>query len=285
MTDEEFTKSILLFTQALAEEDEVLLLDDPTSNAHPDYIVHHDEAKDLKDPQTIQEAQKSKYWVRWLTAIHEEKESLVAKEVFQEIEVVPPGRRAIGSRFVFRIKRDEHGHIVRFKVRLVAQGFTQIPGQDFTFTFAPVARWDSIRFLLALAAVRDYEIRHLDIKTAFLNGDLEEEIYLRKPPIFGPGFWRLRKGLYGLRQSGRQWYIKMNTMFNSIGFTRCESDWSVHVAKKPQTDTDEFSATATSVDDIMLVTHSVAESDRVTEDIKKGFEVTDNGAVKWLLGC
>src|SRR6201999_4675944 len=99
---------------------------------------------------------------------------------------------------------------------------------------APVAHWDSIRFLLSTAAIRDYEMRHIDIKTAFLNGHLEEELYLRKPKILGEGYWRLKKGLYGLRQSGRQWYIAMNKMYSSIGFNRCESEWAVHVRREKQ---------------------------------------------------
>lgn len=270
-----------MFTQTLSESDEIVLLSDSTSSKPPEFIVHKDESKDIKDPETIEEAMASKYWPRWLAAIHEEDGSLKAKEVYDEIENLPPGRKAIGSRFVFRVKRDENGHVVRFKVRLVAQGYTQVPGQDFNHTFAPVARWDSIRFLLSVAAIQDLEVRHLDIKTAYLNGVLDEEIYLRKPKIFGGGFWRLKKGLYGLKQSGRQWYLTMNTMYEEIGFKRCESDWSVHVRRK---DTD-LAMTATSVDDILLVTNSKTESDTVTADIDKRFEVTDNGEVKWLLGC
>lgn len=154
MSDEEFARTTIMFCQALNAESEILLLDDPSSTKHPDYIVHHDEAQDLKDPATFQEARSSKYWPRWLNAIYEEKESLVAKEVFEEVKDLPPSRRAIGSKFVFHIKRDEYGHIVRFKVRLVAQGFSQIPGQDFTFTFAPVARWDSLRILVATSLGR-----------------------------------------------------------------------------------------------------------------------------------
>jgi hypothetical protein len=87
--------------------------------------------------------------------IHKENKALKAKEVYEEIDAVPPGRKAIGSKFVFRVKRDENGHVVRFKSRLVAQGYTQVPGQDFNHTFAPVAKWDSICFLLSTAATQD----------------------------------------------------------------------------------------------------------------------------------
>ncbi len=93
-----------------------------------------------------------------------------------------------------------------------------IPGQDFTYTFAPTACLESIRTLLTLAANNDWELRQVDVKTAFLNGPLEEEIYMRKPEILGQGFWCLHRGLYGLKQAGRQWYLDLDKKFNKIGF-------------------------------------------------------------------
>jgi hypothetical protein len=92
-----------------------------------------------KDPDSIQHAKSSVYWSHWLAAIHEELESLNAKGVYEDIDELPPGRKAVGSKWVLRIKRDRDGLISRFKARLVAKGFTQIPGQDFNYTFAPVA--------------------------------------------------------------------------------------------------------------------------------------------------
>jgi hypothetical protein len=124
--------------QTMSEQDEMVLLTESTETKHPEYLICFDESKDLKDPLTIEEAENSPYWGRWLEAIHEENEALKAKAVYEEIDELPPGRKAVGSKFVFHIKRDKHGHVVHFKVRLVAQGFTHIPGQDFNHTFAPV---------------------------------------------------------------------------------------------------------------------------------------------------
>lgn len=236
---------------------------------------------EASDPTTIAEAQKSIYWPQWCAAIHEELGALNAKGVYEDINRLPEYRKAVDSKWVLHIKRNAEGQIARFKARLVAKGFTQIPGQDFTHTFAPVARWDSIRLILALSAYEDRELRHIDIKTAFLNGPLPEEIYMRKPDVLGPGFWRLRKGLYGLRQAGRTWYIELNKALESLGFTRCESDWSVHHRGTPS----DGSMTATSVDDILLSCTSVRESDDVTTKLKRLFELTDGGDVTWLLGC
>lgn len=213
--------------------------------------------------------------------MHEELEALHAKGVYEEIDQLPPGRKAIDAKWVLHVKRNEDGQISRFKARFVARGFTQIPGQDFNHTFAPVARWDSIRVVLAIAAAQDLELRHIDIKTAFLNGPLTEEIYLRKPTVLGGGYWRLKKGLYGLKQAGRTWYLEFNTKYQSLGFNRCESDWSVHVRSRPRAK----SISTTSVDDILLGSTSTHESDDVTNGLKTFFEITDNGPVTHLLGC
>ena len=113
---------------------------------------------DKVDPPTIRHAQRTKFWNEWLAAIHEELEALKAKEVYEELDSLPPGRKAVQCKWVLRIKRDQDGQISRFKARLVAKGFTQVFGQDFTFTFAPVARWESIHTVLCLATLEDYEL-------------------------------------------------------------------------------------------------------------------------------
>jgi Reverse transcriptase (RNA-dependent DNA polymerase) len=227
---------------------------------------------DAKDPLTIREAQH-------LGGMFEEIESLRAKGVYVEVEKLPPGRKAVDSKSVLHIKCKKEGQIVRFKARLVAKGFSQIPGQDFTYTFAPVARFDSIRVLLALVAMYDLELRHIDIKTAYLNGPLEEEIYLKKPEMLGPGYWRLLKGLYGLKQAGRVWYTEFNSKYGKLGFKRCKSDWSVHVRRQG---TDK-SFSATSVDDILLSSTSIKESNNVIKELGKIFDLTDNGNADWHL--
>jgi hypothetical protein len=241
----------------------------------------HDD--DASDPNTVNEAKHSKYWSEWLAAMHEELESLKAKGVYEEIDSVPPDRKAVHCKWVLRIKRDKTGAISRFKARLVAKGFTQIPGQDFTFTFAPVARWDSIRTLLCLSAIHDYELRQLDVKTAYLNGPLDEEIYMKAPDGFNYAcpYWRLRKGLYGLRQAGRQWYLTLHDAYTDLGYTRCESDWSVYTRRLPSS----LSLSATSVDDILLASDSKVESDSAAAQINSKFAITDSGDADWILGC
>lgn len=237
--------------------------------------------QNTKDPATLQEAKSSMYWTYWLAAIYEELESLKAKGVYEDIKTLPPGRKAVGSKWVLRIKRDRDGLISRFKARLVAKGFTQIPGQDFNYTFAPVARWVSIRTVLGIIAENDMELRQIDVKTAFLNGPLDEEIYMHKPTIVGSGYWRLRKGLYGLRQAGRQWYLELNKKLESIGFKRTESDWSVYIRRSG----DALTILTASVDDMLLGSAGKAESDLVVAQLRSLYEITDNGEPTLHLGC
>jgi Reverse transcriptase (RNA-dependent DNA polymerase). len=255
---------------------------DETTGANDTVQVRYaDSEHEPIEPRNIHEAMKSRHWPEWLTAIHEELGSLEAMNVYEEVENLPPGKKAVGSKWVLHLKRDEFGSVTRFKARLVAQGFTQIPGQDFTHTFAPVARWESIRFVICVAAILDWELRHIDIKTAYLNGKLNEEIYLKRPEILGPGYWRLLRALYGLRQSGREWYLDIHNQYLKMGMTRCEADWSVH----HRTRSTGRSMTTTSVDDITLASSSVVEADGFTAEIKAKYTITDNGDVSWLLGC
>jgi hypothetical protein len=235
------------------------------------------------DPTTVTQARNSKYWNEWLAAMHEELQSLNAKHTYEPVHSLPAGRRAVQSKWVLHIKRDKDNTISQFKARLVAKGFTQIPGQDFNYTFAPVARWDSIWAVLSIATLNDYELRQLDVKTAYLNGLLEEEIYMVAPPGVGAPYWRLRKGLYGLRQAGRQWYLTLHETYSSLKYTRCKSDWSVYTRNIG----DDVTISATSVDNtgILLATNSKTASDIATDELHKKFMITDGGDAQWLLGC
>ena len=290
----DYVDSDVIVQQLLCLDNDDCELDFPIEEESPFFSVLHSLAStdailsslrddDEADPQTIADAKRSKYWTDWLSAIHEELESLKTKDVYEEVSTVPPDCKPVQCKWVLHIKRDKDGTISRFKARLVAKGFTQIPGQDFTFTFAPVARWDSIRTLLCIATLHNYEIRQLDVKTAYLNGPLEEEIYMRAPDGFSSTkpFWRLRKGLYGLRQAGRQWYLTLHDAYVDLGFVRCQSDWSVYTKRTESS----LSMSATSVDDIILVSDSKRESDLVTQQIHQKFATTDCGDAEWILGC
>ena len=130
-----------------------------------------------------------------------------------ELAKLPPGRKAIGCRWVFIIKKKADGSIERYRGRVVAKGFAQRPGFDYTETFAPTAKWASLRAIFAIAALEDMELESIDISSAFLNGELEEDVYMEQPEGFHQGspddYLKLLKGMYGLKQSGRIWHEKL----------------------------------------------------------------------------
>jgi hypothetical protein len=123
-------------------------------------------------------------------------------------------------KWVFQIKCGPDGEILRYKAWLVVKGFMQVEGVDYNETFALVVKFTSICTLLALAAKHNLELHQMDVKMAFLNGKLDKEIYMNLPPGFKKPntVWKLKKGLYGLKQAGQEWYKKLRTKFEAIGF-------------------------------------------------------------------
>jgi hypothetical protein len=130
------------------------------------------------------------------------------------VKTLPPGRKAVGYKWVFKLKLNPDNSIARYKARLVAKGYSQVPGQDFTETTSPVARLASYRALLSLAPKLNLEAHHLDIETTFLNGTLDEEIYMKAPDGLEAGsddLWKLKKSLYGLKQASHVWNKLLNS--------------------------------------------------------------------------
>ena len=144
------------------------------------------------------------------------------------------GCRSIGLKWVHKVKRNERGAIVEYKARLIARGFVQREGIDFEEVFAPVARMESVRLLLAMAAAKDWRVHHLDVKSAFLNGELAETVFVKQAPGFAVKgaehkVLRLRKVLYGLRQAPRTWKTKLNATMGELGFTRCATKHALYM--------------------------------------------------------
>ena len=133
------------------------------------------------EPRTIEEAKARADWPMWEEAIRRELEAL-SKAKTWDIVRRPPGKNIVGCKWVFKIKKDSEGRIEKYKARLVARGFTQVYGVDYTETFAPVAKLASLRTILALATRENWPIEVFDFNSAFLNGDLDEEIFMQLPP-------------------------------------------------------------------------------------------------------
>jgi hypothetical protein len=150
----------------------------------------------------------------WVNVMHEELENFERNEVWTLL-VPPRDVNVIGTKWVFKNKQGEDGEVVRNKARLVAQGYNQVEGLDFGETFAPVARLEAIRILLAFAASKGFKLYQMDVKSAFLNGVIQEEVYIRQPlgfesPKYPDRVYKLSKALYGLKQALRAWYARIN---------------------------------------------------------------------------
>jgi len=242
---------------------------------------------EVLEPRSIEEAKRRPDWPLWEKSIEEELDVLKAAGKW-ELADTPEGANIVGSKWVFRAKKDSAGNVVHYKAHLVAQGFSQVPGVDYFDTFAPVACLASIRAVLAIAAVEDFEIHQIDIKGAYLNGILtsDEVLFMRQPPGYAiPGsqgkVCRLRKTLYGLKQSGRQWYQRLvEIMVDELGFTRCEVDQAVffqHCGKS-------LIIVLVHVDDCTIVATAQSLIDRFKIEIAKHVSITDLGELHWILG-
>jgi Reverse transcriptase (RNA-dependent DNA polymerase) len=181
-----------------------------------------------RDPASYAEAMKSVDAKQWSDACQYEIDALHKNDTW-ELTNLPPGHKSIKSKWVFKLKADG-----RYCARLVAKGFTQIPGIDYDETFSPVARFESLWLLLALAALEDWEIQQMDVKSAFLNGVLDEEIYMEQPLGFiTPGTETkvccLKKAIYGLKQASCTWNLQFHGFLTGIGFMRTHADAGVYV--------------------------------------------------------
>jgi hypothetical protein len=184
------------------------------------------------DPRTYRLAMQSPDREHWTDACNTEVFNLEANRTW-ELTELPPGKKVVNSGWVFKVKRHADGSIERYRARLVAKGFSQRPGFDYTEVFAPTFRPASLRLIIALAAREGYKMRSVDISSAFTYGELEEEIYMRQPEGYhtgGPNMvFRLRKSLYGLKQAARQWSKKLRGVLEGIGYTRLRSNNSIYI--------------------------------------------------------
>ncbi|CAL1399245.1 unnamed protein product [Linum trigynum] len=234
----------------------------------------------LEEPRHFRDAVLHEYWRE---AMQKEVLSLEANGTWT-LEYLPPGKRAIDSKWVYKIKYHPDGTVVRYKARLVAKGFTQQEGIDFHDTFAPVAKLVTVRILIALAVQRGWEMHQLDVNNAFLHGDLQEEVYMKVPLGFqqegDTRVCRLRKSLYGLRQASRNWYQKFTLALTELGFTASRADHSLFIYRQGDT----FVAALIYVDDVVLTGNDSVFISRVKTFLDSRFSIKDLGPLKYFLG-
>jgi Reverse transcriptase (RNA-dependent DNA polymerase) len=236
---------------------------------------------DLIEPKTYKQAVSSPQAKEWLQAMEEELQSIRDNRTW-ELTDLPANRKPVGSKWVFKLKLNEHGVVARYKARLVAQGFSQKYGVDYDQVFAPVARHTTMRLLLSVAGAKKMAVRQYDVKTAFLNGALTEEIYMKQPVGFASGdkVYRLRKSLYGLKQAARVWNQLLDETLKRNGFKASQNDKCLYIYKRGVTVCYFF----VHVDDVLVASNDEEELTRIMKAVGASFELKDMGAVKSFLG-
>ena len=231
------------------------------------------------EPKTYKEAMADSYRkAAWQLGMNDEFDSLVKNDTWVLVPL-PPGRKALGGKWVFKLKRGSDGEIVRHKARWVVRGFEQRAGLDFNETFASVVKPMSYKAIFAMAAALDYEIEQMDVKTAFLYGNIEEDIYIEQPTGYSINdtlVCKLKKALYGLKQSPRVWYDTLSKFLKSLDFAPLISDYSVF--------TNGRIIIGVYVDDILLAGPSKSEIQEVKNHLNQTFQMTDLGPVSYYLG-
>ena len=214
----------------------------------------------------------------------EELKSMTDNNVWVMTEL-PEGSKRVGCKWIFKTKRDSMGNVERYKARLVAKGYTQKDGIDYKETFSPVSKKDSLRIIMALVAHYDLELHQMDVKTAFLNGDLEEEVYMDQPQGFETTgkeslVCKLKKSIYGLKQASRQWYLKFNNTILSYEFVENTVDTCIYMKVSGS----RFIIMILYVDDILLIANDKGMLHDVKEFLSKNFEMKDMGEASYVIG-
>jgi len=226
----------------------------------------------------------SKFKDLWITAMDNEIKSIRSHKTWI-IEDIPDHCRSIGCRWIFKAKRKANGDIDRFKARLCAKGFSQIPGVDFNETYAPVAKMTSIRAMLAIAAEKDLEIMQYDIDTAFLYGEIEEIIYMDQPTGYTDpkrpfAKCRLLKSLYGTKQAARQWNTCLHAHLTKQNFTNLNTDHCIYI----RASSNEYTVIAVYVDDLIVMSNKEGWINDIVVKLKDDFKIKEIGELKYCLG-
>ena len=238
----------------------------------------------VDDPKSYQDAMSSPNSDRWKTAADVEMNSILKNKTWELVDL-PPGKTAIGSKWVFKTKMNADGSINKHKARLVAQGFAQQHGIDYEETFAPVVKYVSLRTVLAIANQHNMELHQMDVNSAYLNGDIDADIYMRQPEGFidsdNPNkVCKLRKGLYGLKQGGRIWNQKIDHYLKSQGYTPSDADPCIYVKHNQG----KIVIIALYVDDTIIASNCNEMLHDAKKMLNEKFDMTDLGEVKSILG-
>ncbi|KAM7520343.1 hypothetical protein LguiB_019305 [Lonicera macranthoides] len=234
------------------------------------------------DPVAFEEAVKESKWQKAMNAEIE----AIEKNKTWELTELPKGQKAIGVKWVYKTKLKENGKVDKYKARLVAKGYKQEFGVDYKEVFAPVSRHDTIRLVIALAAQNSWPIFQLDVKSAFLHGDLEEQVFIDQPPGYiklgdEHKVYRLKKALYGLKQAPRAWYSRIDAYFSKEGFQKCPYE---HTLFTKIGDGGQILIVCLYVDDLIFTGNSRAMFENFKQSMMLEFEMSDLGKMHFFLG-
>jgi transposase InsO family protein len=233
------------------------------------------------EPASFEEALKHEHWRH---AMLDEMTSIEASGTWKLVDA-PRRVKPIGLKWVYKTKKDATGVITKHKARLVAKGYVQQQGIDFDEVFAPVARLESVRLLLAHAASQGWAVHHMDVKSAFLNGVLQEQVYVEQPPGFvlrghENKVLHLVKALYGLRQAPRAWYSKLDSSLVELGFQRSSYEHAVYLRGSG----DRRLVVGVYVDDLVITGGNNDDISKFKEEMKSKFQMSDLGFLHYYLG-
>jgi len=276
--DDDLRYSIMSYSRPRPAEQANIVLTDKTDDPRSyDEAMVHSDATEWDKAMVCSDAAK------WDVACEDEIRNFQQMGVY-DIVSQPKGHKVVGSKWVLHIKRGPDGQVQKYKARIITQGFTQVEGLDYNQTFAPVIKLSTFRTILAIAVQQNLTIHQMDVKAAYLNGKLKEEIYMEAPPsleIPKGMVLRLNWAVYGTKQGSRVWYKDVCGTMAEMGYMRIEADHPVFIWQRG----DVLSIIALYVDDFTLI--GPPDSDNVHKDketLKKKYHMTDLGEISWILG-
>ena len=234
----------------------------------------------MSDPTNVQEAMLKK---EWMEAMQAEMDMIEKNETWSLVSK-PKNKKPIGVKWIFRTKFNPDGTICKHKARLVAKGYAQQAGVDYGETFAPVARMETIRLILSISASMSWKVYHLDVKSAFLNGVLQEEVYVKQPEGFivqghEDKVYHLHKALYGLKQAPRAWYGSIDGYLLGHGFSRSQNEPTLYVRNEGSMVVVSFC-----VDDLLVTGEDPRNVDKLRHELEEEFEISSLGLMNYFLG-
>ncbi|KAG7547302.1 Reverse transcriptase RNA-dependent DNA polymerase [Arabidopsis suecica] len=234
------------------------------------------------DPTTFEEAEKC---LKWREAMNEEINSIIKNQTWVLTEL-PKGVKCIGVKWIYKTKLNEHGEVNKYKARLVAKGYSQEHGIDYTEVYAPVARMDTVRTILATAAQKAWDIYQLDVKSAFLHGFLLEDVYIQQPKGYvvkgcEEKVYKLHKALYGLKQAPRAWFSRIEEYFLREGFQMSQNEETLFLKTNKQ---GNVLFVSVYVDDLIYTGDDVSMMREFKTSMENEFDMTDLGKMRFFLG-